>query len=195
MQSDCQILWNKCLEIIRDIIPEEQFNTWFRPIIPYSFNEKKEFRILVPSNFFGEYIEANFQNLLMPVVQRVMGAEVSLIYRVATYGDVTDEGSMMDCHPEPTVKAAPVRSTVPGLFDQRAPQDWNSYLNPKYSFDNYFEGESNKLVRSASEAIAQNPGKTAFNPMFIFGASGVGKTHLCHAIGNRIQELHPNKKV
>ena len=90
MQSDCQILWNKCLEIIRDIIPEEQFNTWFRPIIPYSFNEKKEFRILVPSNFFGEYIEANFQNLLMPVVQRVMGAEVSLIYRVATYGDVTD---------------------------------------------------------------------------------------------------------
>lgn len=195
MQSDCKILWNKCLEIIRDILPEEQFNTWFRPIIPYSFNEKKEFRILVPSNFFGEYIEANFQNLLMPVVQRVMGPEVSLIYRVATYGDVTDEGAMMDCHPEPAVKSAPVRTSVPGLFDQRASQDWNSYLNPKYSFENYFEGESNKLVRSASEAIAQNPGKTAFNPMFIFGASGVGKTHLCHAIGNRIQQLHPGKKV
>lgn len=195
MQSDCKILWNKCLEIIRDILPEEQFNTWFRPIIPYSFNEKKEFRILVPSNFFGEYIEANFQNLLMPVVQRVMGPEVSLIYRVATYGDVTDEGAMMDCHPEPAVKSAPVRTSVPGLFDQRAPQDWNSYLNPKYSFENYFEGESNKLVRSASEAIAQNPGKTAFNPMFIFGASGVGKTHLCHAIGNRIRQLHPGKKV
>lgn len=131
----------------------------------------------------------------MPVVQRVMGPEVSLIYRVATYGDVTDEGAMMDCHPEPAVKSAPVRTSVPGLFDQRAPQDWNSYLNPKYSFENYFEGESNKLVRSASEAIAQNPGKTAFNPMFIFGASGVGKTHLCHAIGNRIQQLHPGKKV
>ena len=61
MQSDCQILWKKCLEIIKDNLPEEQFNTWFRPIIPYSFNEKNEFRILVPSNFFGESIEANFQ--------------------------------------------------------------------------------------------------------------------------------------
>ena len=81
------------------------------------------------------------------------------------------------------------------LEQRRAQQDWNSYLNSKYSFDNYFEGTSNKVVRSASEAIAQNPGKTAFNPMFIFGASGVGKTHLCHAIGNRIQELHPSKKV
>ena len=196
MQSDCQILWKKCLEIIKDNLPEEQFNTWFRPIIPYSFNEKNEFRILVPSNFFGEYIEANFQKLLLPVVRRVMGPEVTLIYRVATAGDVTDEDAMMDSHAEPSSNKEMPHTSVPNLFEQRrAPQDWNSYLNPKYSFDNYFEGTSNKVVRSASEAIAQNPGKTAFNPMFIFGASGVGKTHLCHAIGNRIQELHPTKKV
>ena len=196
MQSDCQILWKKCLEIIKDNLPEEQFNTWFRPIIPYSFNEKNEFRILVPSNFFGEYIEANFQKLLLPVVRRVLGPEVTLIYRVATAGDVTDEDAMMDSHAEPSSNKEMPHTSVPNLFEQRrAPQDWNSYLNPKYSFDNYFEGTSNKVVRSASEAIAQNPGKTAFNPMFIFGASGVGKTHLCHAIGNRIQELHPTKKV
>lgn len=196
MQSDCQILWKKCLEIIKDNLPEEQFNTWFRPIIPYSFNEKNEFRILVPSNFFGEYIEANFQKLLLPVVRRVMGPEVTLIYRVATAGDVTNEDAMMDSHAEPSSNKEMPHTSVPNLFEQRrAPQDWNSYLNPKYSFDNYFEGTSNKVVRSASEAIAQNPGKTAFNPMFIFGASGVGKTHLCHAIGNRIQELHPTKKV
>lgn len=196
MQSDCQILWKKCLEIIKDNLPEEQFNTWFRPIIPYSFNEKNEFRILVPSNFFGEYIEANFQKLLLPVVRRVMGPEVTLIYRVATAGDVTDEDAMMDSHAEPSSNKEMPHTSVPNLFEQRrVPQDWNSYLNPKYSFDNYFEGTSNKVVRSASEAIAQNPGKTAFNPMFIFGASGVGKTHLCHAIGNRIQELHPTKKV
>ncbi|OUO54096.1 chromosomal replication initiator protein DnaA [Parabacteroides sp. An277] len=196
MQSDCQILWKKCLEIIKDNLSEEQFNTWFRPIIPYSFNEKNEFRILVPSNFFGEYIEANFQKLLLPVVRRVMGPEVTLIYRVATGGDVTDEGSMMDSHVDPSPTREMPHASVPNLFEQRrAQQDWNSYLNSKYSFDNYFEGTSNKVVRSASEAIAQNPGKTAFNPMFIFGASGVGKTHLCHAIGNRIQELHPSKKV
>ena len=196
MQSECQILWDKCLEIIKDNLPEELFNTWFLPIKPYSLNEKNEFRILVPSNFFGEYIEANFQKLLIPVVHRVMGPEVSLIYRVATYGDPKDEGAMMDCHPEVSTHPAPARPSAPTVFTQkRTPQDWNSCLNPKYSFENYFEGTSNKVVRSASEAIAQNPGKTAFNPMFIFGASGVGKTHLCHAIGNRVQELHPEKKV
>ena len=139
MQSDCQILWKKCLEIIKDNLPEEQFNTWFRPIIPYSFNEKNEFRILVPSNFFGEYIEANFQKLLLPVVRRVMGPEVTLIYRVATAGDVTDEDAMMDSHAEPSSNKEMPHTSVPNLFEQRrAPQDWNSYLNPKYSFDNYF---------------------------------------------------------
>ena len=190
-QSDCKILWGKCLEIIKDNLSEEQFNTWFTPIIPHSFNEKREFRIIVPSNFFGEYIEANFRQLLMSVVQRVMGKGVSLFYRTEHDVDSSEEYPS-----EPVAKPAPVKISVPNMFEQqRAPQDWNSYLNPKYRFDNYFEGVSNKLVRSASEAIAQKPGETAFNPMFIFGASGVGKTHLCHAIGNRIQELHPNKRV
>ena len=79
-QSDCKVLWGKRLEIIKDNLSEEQFNTWFRPIIPHSFNEKQELRIIVPSNFFGEYIEANFRQLLMSVVQRVMGKGVSLFY-------------------------------------------------------------------------------------------------------------------
>ena len=190
-QSDCKVLWEKCLEIIKDNLSEEQFNTWFRPIVPHSFNEKKELRIIVPSNFFGEYIEANYRQLLMSVVQRVMGKGVSLFYRTGHDLGATDEYPS-----EPSPKPAPAKISVSNIFEQpRAPQDWNSYLNPKYRFDNYFEGVSNKLVRSASEAIAQKPGGTAFNPMFIFGASGVGKTHLCHAIGNRIQELHPDKKV
>lgn len=196
MQADCQILWNKCLEIIKDNVSEEQYTTWFLPIIPHSLNEKKEFRALVPSNFFGEYIEANFQKLLTAVIRRVMGQDVSLIYRVATVGDMKDESTTVEQRSEPSMNAIPKQPYAPNVFEQkRAIQDWNSYLNPRYSFENYFEGESNKVVRAASEAIAQNPGKTAFNPMFIFGASGVGKTHLCHAIGNRIQELHPDKKV
>ena len=168
MQSECQILWDKCLEIIKDNLPEELFTTWFLPIRPYSFNEKKEFRILVPSNFFGEYIEAHFQKLLIPVVQRVMGPDVSLIYRVATYGDIKDEGAMMDCRPEIQARPTPIRQNAPTEFEQkRRIQDWNSYLNPKYSFENYFEGTSNKVVRSASEAIAQNPGKTDKKVLYI----------------------------
>ena len=119
MQSECQILWDKCLEIIKDNLPEELFTTWFLPIRPYSFNEKKEFRILVPSNFFGEYIEAHFQKLLIPVVQRVMGPDVSLIYRVATYGDIKDEGAMMDCRPEIQARPTPIRQNAPTEFEQK----------------------------------------------------------------------------
>ena len=90
-QSDCKVLWEKCLEIIKDNLSEEQFNTWFRPIVPHSFNEKKELRIIVPSNFFGEYIEANYRQLLMSVVQRVMGKGVSLFYRTGHDLGATDE--------------------------------------------------------------------------------------------------------
>lgn len=192
MQTDCQILWGKCLAIIKDIVPEAVFITWFEPIVPYSY-ENKEFKINVPTQFFAEYLDEHYQHVLQPVLYRVVGEGTKLTYRMASFGDMRDDRSMIDKPSEG--KKPQARTTVPGLFDSRAPQDWNSYLNPKYSFDNYFEGVSNKLVRSASEAIAQNPGKTPFNPMFIFGASGVGKTHLCHAIGNKIQESHPDKKV
>lgn len=188
-QTDCKVIWEKCLEIIKDNLSIEQYNTWFAPIVPHSFNEKGEFRICVPTKYFFEIIEEHYQPLLLKSLSRVIGPGVSLIIRIKNLNNVED-------HVEPVSKPAPERTSVPSIFEQPSlPQDWNSYLNPKYSFDNYFEGESNKLVRTASETIAKYPGTTAFNPLFIFGASGVGKTHLCHAIGNRIQELHPDKKV
>lgn len=196
MQTDCHLLWNKCLDVIKDIVPEAVYNTWFKPIVPYSY-ENNVFKINVPSQFFGEYLDEHYLHVLQPVLSRVVGEGTKLTYRMATFGDTKDDESMVT-YPSSTPKPRRLQNSqvnVPGLFDSKAPQDWNSYLNPKYSFDNYFEGVSNKLVRSASEAIARNPGKTAFNPMFIFGASGVGKTHLCHAIGNRIQEEQPDKKV
>ncbi len=192
MQTDCQILWAKCLAIIKDIVPEAVFDTWFKPIVPYSF-ENKEFKINVPSQFFGEYLDEHYQQVLQPVLYRVAGEGIRLTYRMASYGNMRDEQSMIN---KPSEQKKPqVLTGVSGLFDSRAHQDWNSCLNPKYTFDNFFRGESNLLVRSASEDIAQNPGKTAYNPMFVFGASGVGKTHLCHAIGNKIQENFPMKKV
>ena len=196
MQTDHQLLWNKCLAVIKDNVPEAAFNTWFRPIIPLSYDDRK-FTIQVPSQFFYEYLEEKYVNVLKLTLYRVIGQGTILNCRVmvdkSTGGTVdypAEEGSVA------VKKVAPQGANkAPNPFVQTAPQDLDPQLNPKYSFDNYFEGTSNKLVRTAGEAVAQNPGKTTFNPLFIFGPSGVGKTHLCHAIGTRIREVHPSKKV
>ncbi|MDD2438216.1 MAG: chromosomal replication initiator protein DnaA [Massilibacteroides sp.] len=196
MQTDYQILWNKCLAVIKDIVPEAAFNTWFLPIIPLSYEDNK-FTIQVPSQFFYEYLEEKYVNVLKVTLYRVIGQGTILNYRVmvdrATGGTVD--------YPAENISAAVKKSTpyevnkAPNPFVQPTPQDLDPQLNPKYTFDNYFEGTSNKLVRTAGESVAQNPGKTTFNPLFVFGPSGVGKTHLCHAIGTRIRELHPEKRV
>ena len=196
MQTDHQLLWNKCLAVIKDNVPESAFNTWFKPIIPLSFEDRK-FTIQVPSQFFYEYLEEKYVNVLKLTLYRVIGQGTILNYRVMV--DKTTGGTVDYPAEDGSVavkKVAPQGANkAPNPFVQTAPQDLDPQLNPKYSFDNYFEGTSNKLVRTAGEAVAQNPGKTTFNPLFIFGPSGVGKTHLCHAVGTRIRELHPSKKV
>lgn len=196
MQTDYQILWNKCLAVIKDIVPEAAFNTWFLPITPLSYEDSK-FTIQVPSQFFYEYLEEKYVNVLRVTLYRVIGQGTILNYRVMvdrTTGGTVDypaeNGSVA------VKKIAPKDANkAPNPFVQPMPQDLDPQLNPKYTFDNYFEGTSNKLVRTAGESVAQNPGRTTFNPLFVFGPSGVGKTHLCHAVGTRIRELHPEKRV
>lgn len=196
MQSEHDILWKKCLAVIKDIVPEAAFNTWFLPIIPLSYEDKK-FTIQVPSQFFYEYLEDKYVNVLKVTLYRVIGQGTILNYRVmvdrTTGGTVDYPAENVSVAVKPVVSKDTSRSTNP--FVQSAPQDLDPQLNPKYTFENYFEGTSNRLVRTAGEAVAQNPGKTTFNPLFVFGPSGVGKTHLCHAVGSRIRELHPQKKV
>lgn len=196
MQIDHHTLWEKCLIIIKDIVPEAAFKTWFTPIVPLSYEENK-FTIQVPSQFFYEYLEEKYVNVLRVTLHRVLGHGVVLNYRVmvdkgsgGTVDYPTENGSIA------VKKVTPKDANkAPTPFAQPMAQDLDPQLNPKYTFDNYFEGVSNKLARTAGESIAQNPGKTTFNPLFIYGVSGVGKTHLCHAIGSRIRELHPEKKV
>ena len=190
MQTDHQILWGKCLKIIKDNLDLKVFETWFEPIIPVSYKDGIV-TIEVPTPFFQEMLELRYLDLLKKALYRVYGERTQLAYkiRVAEDGKIT-----VPAGPAPVVKNTTTSEIPSSLFASSARQDWDSHLNARYSFDNYFEGTSNRLVRSASEAIAKEPGKT-YNPMFIYGPSGVGKTHLCHAIGNRIQETHPDKKV
>lgn len=194
MQTEYQTLWNKCLNVIKDNVPAEVFDTWFVPIVPLSYEDKK-FTIEVPTHFYYEYMEAKFLPVMKATLQRVMGEGTTLNYQIKVVGEAKDGDGMITLPAGGEIPSTAKKSVeIPSLFESKARQDWNSHLNPKYNFDNYFGGTSNCLARSSGEAIAQDPGKT-YNPMFVYGASGVGKTHLCHAIGNRIQEIHPEKKV
>ncbi|HTN68814.1 MAG TPA: chromosomal replication initiator protein DnaA [Dysgonamonadaceae bacterium] len=196
MKTDFKSLWNNCLKIIRDNLSDAAYNTWFTPIIPISYRDNI-FTVQVPSQFFYEYLEEKFIDLIQQTLHRVMGEETILNYRVvvASASDTAVEirgEKKKQSFPNPTVKQT---NKVPSPFNRVETQEFDSQINTKYTFNNFYEGDSNKLARTAAEAVAVSPAKTAFNPLFIHGRSGVGKTHLCHAIGSKIQELYPEKKV
>ncbi|MDR1780658.1 MAG: chromosomal replication initiator protein DnaA [Tannerella sp.] len=188
MQSDYQSLWGQCLAVIKGVVSEATYDTWFRPIKPVSYKDKN-ITIQVPSQFFYEYLEEKYIQILQMSLERVFGMGTSLSYSV-----------VVDSNRELPPAAAPAKDTAPERtsmtpFTLVAPSELDSQLVSKYTFDNFFEGECNMLARSAGLSIADKPGKTSFNPLFVYGDSGVGKTHLCHAIGLRTRENHPDKRV
>jgi chromosomal replication initiator protein len=197
MNTDCKILWRNCLDVIRDIIPEAAFNTWFKPIVPLKY-EGNVLTIQVPSQFFYEYLEDKYIDLIQQTLYRKIGEGTILNYRILIEAE---SNTTVEMRGEPKLTVSdkknqnPVSAKVPTPFDRVAPSEFDSQINPKYTFNNFFEGESNRLARTAAEAVGLNPAKTAFNPLFVYGKSGVGKTHLCHAIGSKVLELYPDKKV
>ncbi len=195
--SDYNILWNDCLDVIRDIIPEAAFNTWFKPIVPLKYADNV-FTIEVPSQFFYEYLEDKYVDLLQKTLYRVVGEGTILNYRILVETE-NNTAVMLPGEPMHSVidkkDHAKILHKIPNPFDEPKIANFNSQINTKYTFDNFFEGDSNRLARTAAEAVSINPAKTSFNPLFVHGNSGVGKTHMCHAIGSRILDLYPDKKV
>lgn len=197
MNTDYKILWKNCLDVIRDIIPEAAFNTWFSPIVPLKY-EDNVLTIQVPSQFFYEYLEDKYIDLIQQTLYRKIGEGTILNYRILVEAE---SNTMVEMRGEPKFTVSdkknqnPVSLKVPSPFDRVEPAEFDSQINSKYTFNNFFEGESNRLARTAAEAVGLNPAKTAFNPLFVYGKSGVGKTHLCHAVGSKVLELYPDKKV
>ena len=188
-------LWDKCLGIIRNNVQPAAFNTWFACTKPASYTGKV-LTLFVPSQFVYEHIEENYVDLLSAVIYRVFGADTELNYRV-----LTDRQNQLTVDQESEKRPAKV-ITEQQKSDNQAPgtivvpaQDLDPMLRSNYSFDNFIEGLSNRLPRAAAESIALKPGKTVFNPLFLYGASGVGKTHLANAIGLKVKELYPEKRV
>jgi chromosomal replication initiator protein len=197
MNSNPRALWEQSLTLIKGNVTEQQFNTWFKPIVLESFDEKTQTLLVqVPSPFVYEYLEENFVDLLGKVLSYTFGKGVKLTYRI-----VTDKSNdlVQDIPSEPAAhidnRPRTHANVSPTTLDAAKPQPIDSQLNPHLTFSNFIEGDSNKLPRSVGLSIAEHPSKTSFNPMFIFGPSGCGKTHLINAIGVRTKELYPEKRV
>jgi chromosomal replication initiator protein len=170
--------------LIKKDVPNITYNTWFLPIKPYEF-DGKILKIQVPNNFFIEWIEEHYNTLINKTINQILGENGKLVYIIND--DSEDDPTLFD-YPkvEPEQKSTAIH-TVEKSFE--------SNLSPRYQFDNFIKGESNQLARAAAIAISDNPGETSFNPLFIYGGVGLGKTHLIQAIGNNILSKFPDKKI
>ena len=197
MKVQPNALWEQCLQLIRDNVTEQQFTTWFKPITFEAFDAATNILLVqVPSPFVYENLEENYVDLLSKVRTRIYGKGVQLKYRI-----VTDKAHNLtqDIQSETVDNVETQLSTnranqSPTPLDV-ALQEIDPQLDLHKSFSNYIEGDSNKLPRSIGLSIAEHPNTTQFNPMFIYGPSGCGKTHLINAIGLRIKQLYPQKRV
>ena len=199
MEEATKKVWAKCLEFIKDNIDEQPFLTWFAPIVPVTL-EGKTLKIKVPSQFVYEWLEDNYIGLLKSAMTYTLGEGARLIYIIDS---PVDKKQLPSTNRPELAKQSLTLATeakdpelknpfvIPGIREITVDPQLNLHQN----FDNFVEGESNRLARSAGIAVANKPGGTAFNPFFIFGGVGLGKTHLAHAIGVDIKEKYPKKKV
>ncbi len=197
MVNNPKALWDNCLSLIKDNVTEQQFRTWFAPIVFESYNEdSRTLLVQVPSMYVYEYLEQYYVRLLSKALIRCFGQNVQLTYRVVTdkqHGiiqEVEGEEPVNIERPQPTNRA----NKTPDVLDVVA-NDLNPQLDVHKTFQNFIEGASNKLPRTVGVSIAEHPGKSTFNPFFVFGPSGCGKTHLINAIGVRCKEMYPQKRV
>ena len=189
--------WGESLALIRQNVTQQQFETWFKPIVFEHYNEAtKTILVQVPSLFVYEYLEENFLNLLKTVLYRSFGEGAQLTYRVVTDKEhkLTQDLEADPTDAEPRKERSGANQS-PSPMDVDKAADIDTQLDPHLNFKNYVEGTSNKLARSLGLSIAEHPSQPQFNPMFIYGPSGCGKTHLINAIGLRCKQLYPEKRV
>ncbi len=209
MSKDYKTIWNNCLRIIRDTLQNEQvYNTWFLPIVPVQL-EDNVLTLQVPSHFFYEWLEEHYIDILKKTIRRELGPGGMLRYSVVVeqsiegspYKTLLPSSGRKAVHNMPkdipininkdNDKELPNPFTIPGIQKIKI----HSQLNENYTLENFVEGDCNRLARSAGYAVAENPGRTSFNPLLLYGNAGLGKTHLAHAIGIKTKENFPDKTV
>ncbi len=206
MSVTANSVWSNCLAFIQDNIQPQAFKTWFEPIKPVKLSENA-LSIQVPSKFFYEWLEEHYVKLLKVALTKELGEQAKLVYVIKmenTYGNKEPFTERIPSSNRGNVSTqemdVPIKSknpelknpfVIPGIRNIKI----ESQLNPNYNFENFLEGDSNRLARSAGMAVANKPGGTSFNPLLIFGGVGLGKTHLAHAIGVDIKDKYPERTV
>ncbi len=206
MKKPHEKLWENCLDFIKDNVSIQSYKTWFEPITPLKLKDKT-LTIQVPSQFFYEWLEEHYIVLLKKTIKKQLGQEGKLEYSIVMENSANNKKPYTVKFPTSNrnvVKNQPLSMPidvdkkviknpfiVPGLKKITV----DSRLNPNYSFENFIEGDFNRLARSAGFAVAKKPGGTAFNPLLLYGGVGLGKTHLAHSIGIEIKKNNPSKTV
>ena len=201
-----QTVWNNCLEFIKDNIQEQAYKTWFEPIQPVKLDDNI-LSIQVPSKFFYEWLEEHYVKLLKMALTKELGKDAKLVYVIRmenSFGSTKSFTEKIPSEYKPKMESQKIESSsayfkteltnpfiIPGIKNLKI----DSQLNPNYNFNNFLEGDSNRLARSAGYAVSNRPGGTSFNPLLIFGGVGLGKTHLANAIGVNIKQKFPDKTV
>ena len=201
-----EFVWNNCLGFIKDNIQEQAYKTWFEPIIPVKL-DVNILSIQVPSKFFYEWLEEHYVKLLKIALTKELGKEAKLVYVIKmenSFGSTKSFTEKIPSEYKPKMKSQKIEGSttyfkteltnpfiIPGIKNLKI----DSQLNPNYNFNNFLEGDSNRLARSAGYAVSNRPGGTSFNPLLIFGGVGLGKTHLANAIGINIKQKFPEKTV
>jgi chromosomal replication initiator protein len=206
MSKSAALVWDKCLTFIKDNITAQAFKTWFEPIKAVKLTDDA-LSVQVPSKFFYEWLEEHYVKILKVALTKELGETAKLVYIIKmenTYGNKQPFTEKIPSSNRNNLKSQEVDVAIknknpllknpfiiPGIRNVKI----ESQLNPNYSFENFLEGDSNRLARSAGMAVANKPGGTSFNPLLIFGGVGLGKTHLAHAIGVEIKDKYPEKTV
>jgi len=205
-EKNCEEIWNNCLSIIRDNVTIQNFKTWFKPIKAVKL-ENMVLTIQVPSQFFYEWIENNYITLIKKTLKRELGKDAKLEYNILleTSSGKKPYVTKIPSNEQDKIKNNPVNfpinmnenSTIrnPFIIPGLQKININPQLNESYTFESFVEGECNRLARSAGFAVSQNPGGTSFNPLFIYGGGGLGKTHLANAIGIEVKNNFSDKTV
>lgn len=206
MNKTAQSVWENCLSFIKDNITTQAYKTWFEPIQAVKLTDNA-LSIQVPSKFFYEWLEEHYVKVLKVALTKELGEHAKLVYVIRmenTYGNklpFTEKIPSSNRAPSKDQEInVPIKNKnpelknpfiIPGIRNVKV----ESQLNPNYNFENFLEGDSNRLARSAGQAVANKPGGTSFNPLLVFGGVGLGKTHLAHAIGVEIKDKYPDKTV
>lgn len=205
MKKDHVKIWENCLSIVKDNISLQSYKTWFEPITPVKL-KSNILTIQVPSQFFYEWLEEHYIELLRKTIKRELGAEGRLEYSIVMENNFRNSKPYTVKIPTKNkpLKNDPInipmnvnRNTIknPFIIPGLKKVNVDANLNPSYTFENFIEGDCNRLARSAGYAVASKPGGTSFNPLLLYGGVGLGKTHLAHSIGIEIKDQYPDKIV